>query len=73
MLIRFANFIGSTVLDSCHHLGNVGVFALDAISTLFSTRLKLKKVLFQMSYIGVESLSIVILVGSAVGALAEEA
>lgn len=69
MLIRFANFIGSTVLDGCHHLGSIGVFALDALSTLFSTRLKFRKVLFQMGYIGIESVSIVILVGTAVGAV----
>lgn len=69
MFVKFLDLLGSTFLDSCHSLGFVGVFAYDTILTLFTTKLKLKKVLYQMSYIGVSSLLIVFLVGIAVGAV----
>lgn len=69
MLVKVLDTIGGTVLDSCHNLGNIGLFAYEALVTLFTTKLKVKKVFYQIHYIGVSSLTIVFLVGSAIGAV----
>lgn len=63
------NALGSAVLDNCHRLGLVGLFFYEACLALCTTRLRLKKVFYQMHYIGVSSLTIVFLVGIAVGAV----
>ncbi len=69
MFVSVLDKIGSTVLDICKYLGDIGLFTYDALVTLFTTKLKVKKLFYQMSYIGVGSLSIILLVGSAVGAV----
>lgn len=69
MLVTALDSIGSLVIETSRHLGMIGLFTYDAIFTLFTTRLKVKKVFYQMQYIGVGSLSIVLLVGIAVGAV----
>jgi phospholipid/cholesterol/gamma-HCH transport system permease protein len=69
VLTRFVDNLGSGTLGICRRFGSIGVFCIDAIRTLFTTRLKVKKTFYQMSYIGVGSLSIIFLVGSAVGAV----
>lgn len=69
MLVRALDSIGNLLIKASYQLGMIGLFTYDAILTLFTTRLKLKKVFYQMQYIGVGSLSIVLLVGVAVGAV----
>lgn len=61
--------VGRVTVKLCNDLGNFGLFSINVFSTLFSTKLKMKKVLDQIIYIGIKSLSIVILVGCAVGAV----
>jgi phospholipid/cholesterol/gamma-HCH transport system permease protein len=65
----FIDSLGKIVLDNCLYLGRIGLFTYDTIVTFFTTKLKVKKVLYQMQYIGVSSLLIVFLVGVAVGAV----
>jgi phospholipid/cholesterol/gamma-HCH transport system permease protein len=69
VFVRFLDKLGTIVLDNCHQLGQVGLFTYEALVTLFTTKLKVKKVFYQMQYIGVNSLLIVFLVGIAVGAV----
>lgn len=69
MLMRTIDNVGSVVLDLCYFMGSVGLFVQEMVVTLFSTRLKVKKLFYQMSYIGIGSVSIVFLVGVAVGAV----
>lgn len=69
MLVGFVDRIGLTVLDACKHLGEVGLFAYDALVSMVTSKPKGKKIFYQMSYIGVGSLSIILLVGIAVGAV----
>lgn len=69
MLVQVIDSIGSLVIEISRHFGMVGLFTYEVIYTLFTTRLKLKKVFYQMQYIGVGSLSIVLLVGISVGAV----
>jgi phospholipid/cholesterol/gamma-HCH transport system permease protein len=68
VLGKIVDFIGKIAFDMCQQLGKVGVFVLDIISTFFSTRLKIQKVLYQMEYIGVSSVGVVLLVGATIGA-----
>jgi len=69
VLTRFFDKTGEILLTNCHHLGLVGLFVYETIQALLTTRLRLKKVFYQMNYIGVSSVSIVFLVGIAVGAV----
>ena len=69
MFVQALDSIGSLVIAMSRHFGMIGLFTYDAFVTLFTTRLKLKKVFYQMQYIGLGSLSIVLLVGVAVGAV----
>jgi len=69
MFVRTIDRIGLAVINGCSRLGDFGLFGWDAIVTLFTTRLKVKKVFFQMSYIGIGSVGIVFLVGVAIGAV----
>jgi phospholipid/cholesterol/gamma-HCH transport system permease protein len=69
VILRLIDLIGARAIKGCNDLGSVGIFVRDALRTLFSTKLKLKKVFYQMNYIGIGSLGIVVLVGVAVGAV----
>lgn len=69
MIKNIVNDIGKVALTLCNDFGRFGVFTIDVFSVMFSTKLKFKKVIEQVIYIGIKSLSIVILVGSAVGAV----
>ena len=69
MFDQFVQSLGVITLQACRDLGNLGLFVYEAVFTLFSTKLRLKKVLYQMNYIGINSLSIVFLVGISVGAV----
>ena len=69
MFVNFLDSLGSIVLDNCLYLGRIGLFTYEAIVTFFTTKLKVKKVFYQMQYIGVSSISIIFLVGVAVGAV----
>lgn len=69
MIVTLIDFIGRLTMDICCDLGNVGLFLCESMRVLFSTRLKLRKVFYQMNYIGVGSLGIVALVGITVGAV----
>jgi phospholipid/cholesterol/gamma-HCH transport system permease protein len=60
--------LGKITLNACDRLGKIGVFVLNSISTLFSTKLKLDKVFYHMNYVGVNSIGIVVLVGATIGA-----
>jgi len=67
--IRIIDALGNKVINSCRSLGTIGLFTSKAFRTLCSTKLKVKKVLYQMNYIGVSSISIVFLVGVTAGAI----
>ncbi|HEV2601511.1 MAG TPA: ABC transporter permease [Candidatus Babeliales bacterium] len=64
MLIQYIDIIGASVLRQCSRLGTFVLFLIQAIKTLFSSRLKIHKTFEQMERIGVDSLSIVILTGT---------
>jgi phospholipid/cholesterol/gamma-HCH transport system permease protein len=69
MIVRALDAIGNSFIGNCRHLGHIGLFAYETIITLFTSKLNFKKVLYQINYIGVGSLSIVLLVGVAIGAV----
>ena len=56
-------------MNSCERAGKIGLFFYDSLVTLFTTKLKVKKVFYQMSYIGVGSLGVIILIGVTIGAV----
>lgn len=64
MVINIVNFIGRNTIWVCTMLGRFTLFFSKAVRILVTTKLKIAKVLFQMSRIGVESLNITILTGS---------
>lgn len=67
MIVSLLDYIGQTGIVYCNEIGKFGVFAFESIKTFFLTKLKIKKTLEQMGFIGVSSLTIVILIGAAVG------
>ncbi|MBD3273300.1 MlaE family lipid ABC transporter permease subunit, partial [Candidatus Dependentiae bacterium] len=69
VLLKIINSIGKITIEMCDKFGKIGLFFYDSIVTLFTTRLKLKKVSYQMSYIGIGSLGVIVLIGVTVGAV----
>ncbi len=69
MVLRFAEYVGQEALKICDTFGFFALFFVDAAKTLFITRLKFKKLFVQMQYIGVGSLSIILLTGAFSGAV----
>ncbi len=69
MIIRFVDFLDNSLLSYCQQLGDITLFFLDSLKTLFTTRPKLKKIFYQMHFIGVDSLTIILLTGASVGAV----
>jgi len=67
VVVKFINFIGSTTLTLCNQLGKIMLFFFHTIRVLFTTRLKISKLFYQMNRIGVESFSIIVLTGSFAG------
>lgn len=67
VVIRFINFVGSTTLKLCTQLGEFSLFFIHSIRILFTTRLKIVKLFYQMNRIGVESFNIMVLTGSFAG------
>lgn len=64
MIVRFINAVGTFGVALCDSLGRFALFLFIALKILFTTRLKVTKLFVQMSRIGVESLTIVILTGT---------
>lgn len=69
MVLKFVDCIGRWVLELCAGFGDVGLFLYDTADTLFTTKLKIRKVFYYMSYIGVNSIWIIALVGTTIGAV----
>lgn len=69
MLLKVINFIGNTTLNISNTAGQIGLFLYESIVTLFTTKLKVKKVIYQMSYIGVGSIGVILLIGFTIGAV----
>jgi phospholipid/cholesterol/gamma-HCH transport system permease protein len=69
MFVKFIDTIGNATIDACNNLGNITLFLYETIVTMFTTKPKWKKIFHQMNYIGVSSLSVVLLTGSTVGAV----
>lgn len=67
MVMDLITYLGKKSIDSCSYVGNVGLFFYDSIVTLFTTKPKTKKILYQMVFIGVKSLGVIILIGVTVG------
>jgi len=67
VVVKFINFVGSTTLTLCNQLGKFTLFFISSIRVLFTTRLKISKLFYQMNRIGVESFSIIVLTGSFAG------
>lgn len=69
MLLKVINSIGSVTLNICNKTGQIGLFLYESTVTLFTTKLKIKKVVYQMSYVGVGSIGVILLIGLTIGAV----
>ncbi len=67
MGLNILNIVGKISLDACTNVGNIGMFFYDSIVTLFTTKPKIKKLFYQMSFIGVSSLGVIVLIGITIG------
>lgn len=67
MVVPLISAIGKSTINICTSLGAFVLFLVKTIQVLFTTKLKFAKLCFQMSRIGVESISIIILTGSFAG------
>ncbi|KKQ48768.1 MAG: hypothetical protein US69_C0014G0009 [candidate division TM6 bacterium GW2011_GWF2_38_10] len=68
MITAILEKIGKIGMQQCNNVGKLGLFLHESMTTLFSTRLRLKKVFYQMNYIGVGTVGVVFLVGATIGA-----
>lgn len=69
MLLQFVEVIGAQVISVSNTFGRAALFLFRVIYTTLTTKLKLHKLFEQMSAIGVDSLSIVLLTGTFTGAV----
>ena len=69
MFLTFVDFIGKKSIDACNRFGNLGLFFYNSMVTLFTTPPRIKKIFNQMNYIGVQSMSIIMLISITVGAV----
>jgi len=69
MIIRAIDRLGKSCIDFCNGAGSLAVFVYRAIVTFSTTKLKIKRVLRQANQIGINSLSVVLLTGGAIGAI----
>ena len=69
MFIKIADFVGKTSMVAFDSVGSVGIFFYESLVTFFTTKPKIKKIFYQMSYIGIGSLSVIVLIGVTVGAV----
>lgn len=69
MFRRLADLLGFFALKYSESLGRIGVFFYDSAVTLFTTRLRISKCFYFMNYIGINSLSVVSLIGITSGAV----
>jgi phospholipid/cholesterol/gamma-HCH transport system permease protein len=69
VLLKIIDGVGRIALDFCDRIGKVGIFFYESIVTLFTTKLKVKKVFYQMSYIGIGSIGVITLIGITIGAV----
>ena len=67
MIIQFINFVGNRTLHACNLLGTFVLFFSHTLVVLCTTRLKVAKLVEQMSRIGVDSFAIIVLTGSFTG------
>ena len=65
--MQLVQSVGNFALHICTRLGAFSLFFMQAIHTLLTSKLKFHKLMVQMSRIGVESFSIIVLTGSFAG------
>jgi len=63
------DWVGRSTINFCDGAGSLALFTYNAIVTLFTTKPKIKKIFYQALHIGVNSLSVVLLTGGAIGAI----
>lgn len=69
MVLQFAQLVGEEALNICDTFGFFSLFLVNSVTTLFTTRLRVVKLFAQMQYVGVGSLSIILLTGAFSGAV----
>ena len=69
MIIKTVDRIGKTTIGFCNGAGDLVLFVWRALVTMFTTKPKIKKIFIQANHIGVNSLSVVLLTGGAIGAI----
>jgi phospholipid/cholesterol/gamma-HCH transport system permease protein len=62
-MLRFIDALGSRIIHICSVVGTFVLFIFSMLSTLFTTKLKIRQVIAQMQYIGVESFVIIFITG----------
>jgi phospholipid/cholesterol/gamma-HCH transport system permease protein len=67
VIIQFINFVGRSTIQLCNSLGTFALFLFRAAYVLVTTKLKFTKTLAQVSLIGVESFTIIVLTGTFAG------
>lgn len=65
---EFLAAVGQVGINACQDLGNIGIFVIETFATTFKG-IDFKKVVAQMYFIGVRSLSVVALTGTSIGAV----
>lgn len=69
MIIKAIDRVGKVAMNFCDGAGSLVTFIYEAMRTLFTTKPKIKKIFEQANHIGVNSLSVVLLTGGAIGAI----
>ncbi len=69
MVTKAIDYMGAKLINGCHALGRVALFTYQSFLTFFTHKINIRRVIYQMHYIGVSSVGIVFLVGITVGAV----
>lgn len=68
MLVNFLEIVGKKTVEACDIFGDIGLFVYETLDSMLGSRIKFRKVFYQMNYIGVNSIGVVMLVGMTIGA-----
>jgi len=69
MFFKVVDALGKVAIDTSSNIGDASLFLYDILRSLLSTKIKLKKVFYQMNNVGVNSFLVVTLTGACIGGI----
>lgn len=69
MFFKVVDTLGKVSIDASFNIGNASLFLYDVLKSFLTTKIRFKKVFYQMNHIGVNSAVVVVLTGACIGGI----